>query len=194
MLLELRVRTAARRKNPALPRQWHVRVINYQRPGHPPQRLLTSLLDPVRYPAAEIIDLFHERWELELGYGEVKTDLLVRQEALRSKSVAAVTQELWGHLLVYNLVRLEMERVAAEAEVEPVRVSFVASLRLIRDEWLWCAVASPGAIPGHLRRLRADLRYFLLPGRQSERCYPRAVKLKMSGYPRARPRGPTAPA
>ena len=86
-----------------------------------------------------------------------------------------------------------MERVAAEAEVEPVRISFVAALRLIRDERLWRAVASPGAIPRHLQRLREELRLFVLPERRSERLYPRAVKLKMSGYPRARPRGPTSP-
>jgi hypothetical protein len=47
--------------------------------------------------------------------------------------------------------RLEMERVAADARVEPTRISFVAALHLICDEWLWCAVATPGVIPKHLR-------------------------------------------
>ena len=94
---------------------------------------------------------------MELGYAELKTVLLAREEAIRSQSPGAVTQELWGLLIVYNLVRLEMVRVAADAGVAPTRVSFIAAVRLIRDEWLWCAVASPGAIPRHLRELRAAL-------------------------------------
>lgn len=189
-LVELRVSREARRKDPALPKTWRARAIAYQRPGHPPQVLLTSLLDRERYPATEIIRLYHERWEIELGYDELKTEVLEQEESLRSKSVRATTQELWGILLAYNLVRLEMERVATEAAVEPVRISFVAALRLIRDEWLWSAVASPGAIPRHLRRLRQDLQFFILPERRSHRSYPRAVKVKMSNYPRKRPHPP----
>jgi hypothetical protein len=189
-LVEMRVSPQARRKDPALPKLWRARAIVYQRAGHAPQVLLTSLLDAQRYPAAEIIRLYHERWEIELGYDEFKTELLEREEALRSQSPSAVTQELWGLLLVYNLVRLEIERVAAEADVVPVRISFVAALRLIRDEWLWSAVASPGAIPRHLERLRQDLKFFVLPERRSHRSYPRAVKVKMSNYDRKRPRPP----
>ena len=56
--------------------------------------------------------LYHERWELELGYDEIKTHLLDRQEAIRSRTPAGVRQELWGIALAYNLVRLEMERAA----------------------------------------------------------------------------------
>lgn len=189
-LVEMPVSPQARKKNPALPPSWRARAIVYQREGHAPQVLLTSLLDPLRYPAAEIIALYHERWEIELGYDEIKTEMLEREETLRSKSPDAVAQELWGLLLVYNLVRLEMERTAEEAKVEPVRISFVAALRLIRDEWLWSALASPGAIPRHLQKLRQDLRLFVLPERRRHRTYPRAVKLKMSPYPRKRPSPP----
>ena len=66
---------------------------------------------------------------------------------------------------------------------------FVAALRLIRDEWLWDALASPGAIPRHLLKLRNDLKFFILPERR-DRTNPRAVKLKMSNYPRKRPSPP----
>ena len=112
--------------------------------------------------------------------------MLDREESLRSKSPSAVTQEIWGVLLAYNLVRLEMTRVADEARVSPLRISFVAALRMIVDEWLWCAVTSPGAIPGRLRALRSNLRRFVLPPRRSERSYPRAVKIKMRNYARKR--------
>ena len=74
-----------------LPPTLRVRAIRYQRRGFRAQTLLTSLLDPVAYPAAELIALYHERWELELGFDEVKTHTLEREEALRSKTPARVT-------------------------------------------------------------------------------------------------------
>jgi hypothetical protein len=185
-LVELQVSPQARHADPTLPPRWRVRAIHTQRPGHAPQLLLTSLLDPSRYPAAELVALYHERWEQELSYDELKTELLEREEALRSRRPAAVAQELWGLLLVYNLVRLAMARVAQAAQVAPTRISFIAALHLIRDEWLWCAAATPGAIPRHLCRLQQSLTLFLLPPRRPQRRYPRAVKLKMSGYPRNR--------
>jgi hypothetical protein len=81
-----------------------------------------------------------------------------------------------------------MERIAAEADVPPSRISFVMSLRLIRDEWAWAAASnSPGAIPKNLRALREEVKRFILPARRSERRYPRAVKIKMSNYDRKRP-------
>lgn len=189
-LVDLAVSPAARRADPTLPRTWRARVLSYTRPGGTPQRLLTSLLDPARYPAEELVALYHERWELELGYDELKTEVLAREEALRSQSPAAVAQELWGVLLAYNLVRLEMARAADALDVAPTRMSFVGALHLIRDEWLWSTYAAPGAIPRHLARLRAALARLVLPERRSERVYPRAVKLKMSSYPRNRPPPP----
>lgn len=187
-LVEIEVNRSARAVDPFLPHQWTLRAIAYRRRGFRPQTLLTSLLDAEKYPAKELVELYHERWELELGFDEVKTDMLERQEAIRSKTPSGVAQELWGVGLAYNLVRLEMERVADQAQVPPTRISFIMALRLIRDEWMWSSGASPGAIPKHLRRLRDDLRRFVLPPRRPQRAYPRAVKLKMSNYNRKRPK------
>lgn len=184
VLVEMKVSPYARRKDPSLPRTWVARAIRYCHPGASPQWLLTSLLDPKAYPAREIVALYHERWELEQGYDEIKTEMLDREETIRSRTPERVRQEIWGILLAFNLIRLEMERVAKEAEVEPTRISFITALHFICDEWLWCASASPGAIPRHLRNLRENLRRFILPARRSKRRYPRAVKIKMSSYPR----------
>jgi hypothetical protein len=187
-LVEVEVSSEARRKNPNLPKLWKMRAIRYQRPGFKPQTLLTSLYDSKLYPASELRTLYHERWELELGFNEVKTEMLEREEAIRSKTPPGAMQELWAIGLAYNLIRLEMEQVAAEAKVQPSRISFVMSMRLIRDEWMWAAASkSPGAIPGNLRRLRDELKRFVLPPRRTDRSFPRAVKLKMSSYPRKRP-------
>ena len=91
--------------------------------------------------------------------------------------------------LAYNLIRLEMERIAAEVDLPPSRISFIASLRFIRDEWMWAAVTrSPGTLPRKLVRLREQIRRFVLPPRRSHRSFPRAVKLKMSNYDRKRPK------
>ena len=185
-LVEMKVSAQARKQDPTLPKTWIARAIRYHRRGYRPQVLLTSLLDPVAYPAGEIVGLYHERWELELGYDEIKTEMLEREETLRSRSPSAVRQEIWGVLIAYNLVRLEMEGVADEAHVEPTRISFVVALRLICDEWSWCAIAAPGAIPRHLEDLRASLARFILPPRRSQRSYPRAVKIKMSNYAKKR--------
>jgi hypothetical protein len=78
-----------------------------------------------------------------------------------------------------------MARVARSANVEPTRISFVESLRLIRDEWL--SVSSPGAIPKRLESMRANIKRYILPPRRPKRLYPRVVKLKMSAYDRKPP-------
>jgi hypothetical protein len=148
--------------------------------------LLTSLRDPREFPRTEIIALYHERWELELGYDEIKTEMLQRQETIRSRKPDGVRQELWGILLAYNLIRLEMASIAEEAKVVPTRISFIDALRLIRDEWSWLSVTSPGAIPKRIAALRSNVKRYVLPPRRA-RSYPRAVKVKMSGYNRKRP-------
>ena len=187
-LVEMKVSPEARKKNPSLPKTWTARAIHYVVPGHPPSMVLTSLLDPVAFPAKDVVAMYHERWEIEGGYDEVKTHLLEREEAIRSRTPDGVRQELWGILIAYNLVRLEMAKVAAEAGVAPIRISFIESLRRIRAEWGWLAAADgKGAIPKMLLALRADLRRFVLPPRRPKRRYPRAVKIKMSNYPRKPP-------
>jgi hypothetical protein len=189
LLVEMEQSSEGHKRHPDQPRRVDIRAIRYERKGYPPRTLLTSLLDPKRYPADEIRRLYHERWEIELGFGELKTDMLQRLETIRSRSPEMVEQELWGLLLAYNLVRLEMERVADETGVSPLRISFVAALRLVTDEWSWSTTtSSPGAIPRHLMDLRDKIRIFVLPPRRPERVYPRAVKIKMSNYERNRPR------
>jgi hypothetical protein len=175
-----------------LPETWPVRVIRYKRRGYPAATLLTSLLNPKLYPAKEIIALYHERWELEMGYDEVKTHLLARQEAIRSRSPEGVSQELWGIALAYNLVHVEMERIAGDAGIAPTRISFTGVLACIRDELsrMGGARFAPGTIPSRLEHLRRNLKRILLPERRPQRVYPRAVKVKMSNYPRKRPTKP----
>lgn len=185
-LVELKVSPQARKRDPSLPATWVVRIIHYQVPGFRPQRLITSLLDPQQYPAHELVLLYHERWEIEMGYDEVKTHMMQHtSQPLRSKTPDNVRQELWGVLIAYNLIRFQMQTVANKAKVAPTRISFLTVYRMICDEWLWCALASPGAIPRHLRELQDEIARFILPERR-DRVYPRAVKIKMSKYKKKR--------
>ena len=183
-LVEIEFPPALRREHPELPRTFMARVVRYRRKGFRTRALLTSLLDPEQYPAAEISDLYHERWELDLGYDEIKTEMLERMEAIRSEAPERVRQEVWGLTVAYNLVRREMEMAALEWGVPPCRISFRGSLRMIRDLFIWAATASPGSLPKMLKGLRLDMRDFILPPRRSERRYRRHVKIKMSGYAR----------
>ncbi len=187
-LVELRPSHQTRFVHRELPPTLRVRAVRYHHRGFRPQLLLTSLLDPIAYPAAELVALYHERWELELGFDEVKTHTLDREEALRSKTPARIRQEIWGLALGYNLVRLAMARVAERAGVAPTRISYRHALQFIRVFWLTAWMTSPGVIPRRIEALHDELALLVLPERRPERRYPRAVKIKMSNYPRKRPR------
>lgn len=193
-LIQVDVSYQARRRAPSLPPRWTVRLITYQQKGFRPQALLTSLCDASRYPADEIVRLYHERWEIELGYNNLKTRLLATKP-LRSRSVDRVRQELWGVLIAHNLVRLEMLRLAAQARLPPLRISFVAVYRFISNAWLCSGLAAPEAAAHHLYELRANIHLFILPPRRTYRCYPRTVKVKQSPYRKnRRPPQPAVPA
>lgn len=169
-----------------LPPMLTVRVLDYQYDGGESQRLMTTLLDPDDYPADEVIEMYHERWEAEIAFDELKTHMLERKECLRSLKPEGVTQEVWGLLLTYNLVRREMLLAAAEHGLSTTRISFRSSLLWIRNFWLTAWRTKPGNLPRHLGQFRSTLDVLILPERRRERRYPRHVKIKMSNYPRNR--------
>jgi Insertion element 4 transposase N-terminal/Transposase DDE domain len=182
-LVEVTVTDEARAANPSLPSHYTARAVRTRTPKNE-YTLLTSMTEEQQFPADEIRTLYRDRWEVELALDELKTKMLEQAPTLRSRTVEGIEQEMWGTLLAYNLVRVEMAAVAREAEVAPRRVSFSMCLRFIVDEWAWDSLAKPGAIPTHLKRLRANLQRFILPPRRSDRSYPRAVKQKENAYPR----------
>jgi hypothetical protein len=172
-----------------LPGKWEIRAIQYKRKGCPRSTLLTSLVDAGKYPAKALNALYHERWELELACEEMKTHVLDREETIRSRTPGGVRQELRGIAIAYNLMRREMERVAEAAGARPTRISFVNALFHVRDE-LSCGRGRTLAletIPLRLQRLERNLKRLLLPERRRERVFPRAVRIKMSNYPRKVP-------
>jgi hypothetical protein len=189
VLVEIELRRELRREHPELPATIQARVVNYRVKGYRPQRLITSLVDARRFPKEELACVYHERWEIELGYDEVKTHMLERAESLRSKTPDGVRQEIAGILVAYNLVRQAMRKAASEVGVDPRRMSFRNALLCARNFCVTAWLSSVGTLPKQLIGLESDLRLLVLPERRSKRRYARTVKIKMSNYARNRRRG-----
>lgn len=183
-LVEVRPSADARRKYPDLADSLVLRRISCRPKGFRPFFVLTTLLSADDFPASEFAALYRERWEIEVGYDELKTHLLERKETLRSKTPEGVRQELAGIGIAYNLVRVEMARLARDLKVSPLRVSFQHALHFIRGFCLSVWATSPGAVPRRLDSLDGALRLLVLPERRADRRYPREVKVMTTSYTR----------
>ncbi len=113
-----------------------VRVVEYTLDGdeetEPLYRLMTTILDPEAAPARELAALYTERWEIENAFDEFKTHLRGRAVVLRSKTPDLVRQEFYGLLLAHYAVRGLMHEAALKADLDPDKISFVHSVRVIR--------------------------------------------------------------
>src|SRR6476660_3246463 len=113
-----------------------VRAVEYRLEGvteaEPLYRLVTTILDPAKAPAAELAALYHERWEIEGALAELKTHLRGAQVVLRSNSPELLRQEFWGLLLAHFAVRGLMHEAALRADEDPDRLSFLHAVRVVR--------------------------------------------------------------
>lgn len=146
-------------------------------------QILTSMCDPLRYPKADVVDLYSHRWEIEHGFREMKQHLLNNELTLRSKKPELVRQELWGVVLVCNLLRFMMaQRAYNLKDVEPYQMSFKQSALYLRSHLSLLPGISPGKIPRIIEELMAIDPGLVLPERRV-RHYPRAVKKRPQRYP-----------
>jgi hypothetical protein len=177
-----------------------VRVIEYthndpNRPGcGEVHRLMTTILDPAALPAAEAPLVYHERWEEELAFDEIKTHLSGRPVALRSKTPAGVVQELYGLLLAHYIIRFVMHEAAVAAGVDPDRLSFTDTVWTVRYHLPEVTAKGPGR--WYVELLQEVGQQRLRPRR--ERWYPRVLKKTQADYPKKRaqhqqPPQPTKP-
>ena len=178
-----------------------VRVIEYEiddpaRPGHhdavardkcaQPHRLLTTLLEPDRYPARDLVCLYHERWEVEVTIDEIDTHQRLLPRPLRSLHPVGVIQELYALLIAHFVVRTVMHQAAVVHNIDPDRLSLVNSLRLLCDALPEFQLIDPADHPRLWTRLLGDIAHFRLPARDN-RSNPRVVKRKMSNFKLKRP-------
>lgn len=187
-LIELELgRGGMRKRYPDVPKTMRIRRVKMARKGFRPAEIITSLLDPKKYPAEELVSMYIERWEVELAYDEVKTHLLEGSVTLRSKTPEGVRQEIYGIGLAYNLVRQKLAQVAQAHKVEPRRISFRNGLLLVRNFLLTAAQVNPGVLPKLLDHLERDIALLILPKRRSARRYERRRKFKDTRYPAHKP-------
>jgi hypothetical protein len=129
----LNINKIYRRKDPSLPGWIEVRFIKARlriRNRHQVVWFVTSLLDAKRYPAQEVVDLYARRWRIETLFREVKINLSA--DILRSRSPDGVRKEIIARLAALNVVRSIILEAAAAAKMEdPLRISFVHTLRAI---------------------------------------------------------------
>ncbi|HEX2315822.1 MAG TPA: IS4 family transposase [Thermomonospora sp.] len=159
-------------------------------------RLITTLLDPHRYPADALIRLYHERWEIESAFLALRHTML-DGHVLRSGDRAGLEQEVWALLTLYQLVRMAMvDAVETRPGTDPDRASFTTALHAARDQLTAAAGICPDpAEPTDLLGVigRAVLAT-LLPARRA-RYSARKVKCATSRYLNrddGRPAAPTA--
>jgi hypothetical protein len=180
-LVRMRVSPQARAKAPGLPEHWTARAVRMVSANGKERRLLTSLLDRRRFPAHALAECYRRRWEIETSYRELKQSLLGEALTLRSQQPASIEQEIWGALIAYNLVRLEMAKAALQARVEPTDLSFLRALHILQHEMIWAVGMAPGKLPAHLIRLRTQLQFAIVEKRRGRQC-PRLVKALPKRY------------
>jgi hypothetical protein len=97
-------------------------------------RLITTLLDAHRYPAGELIKIYHQRWEIETAYLEIKSSILGGR-VLRARTAEGIDQEVHALLVVYQILRTAMvDATDTQPGLDPDRASFTTALNTARDQ------------------------------------------------------------
>jgi len=132
----------------------------------------------------ELVELYHERWEEELSIDELKTHQKERP-TLRSQTPLGVVQEIEGLMLAHYAVRAVMYQAARERGLDPRRLSFTGTLKILRMR-LAQAPAGRAAVERWWEDLLMEVGEEELPARR-DRINPRVIKKKMSQWPKKRP-------
>ena len=140
-------------------------------------RLITTLLDHRRYPAADLAAVYSWRWAIETGYRECKTYLRGPGRVLRGRTPDLARQELWAYLVIYQAIRAIIVRAAAGAGLDPDRISFTATLHAAQR-----TLHADRDQAAARTQTETEILRCLIPRREGRIC-PRAVNKPSSPYP-----------
>ncbi len=143
-------------------------------------RLITSLTDPVRYPAPDLVVLYHQRWEIETSFLELKSTLLGGR-VLRSRTPQGADQEIYALLCVYQAIRIMISDTTRTTGADPDRGSFTIAVQTARDQVILARHTIAHNHTDHTTRIGEQVLAGLLPPRRLRTC-PRIVKRAISKY------------
>ncbi len=152
-------------------------------PGYRAQELVivTTMTDGDTYTKDDLLDLYHDRWHVELDIEAIKQSL--QMDVLRCKTPAMVQKEIWAHLLVYNLVRKVMAQAALTEDINPRTISFRGALQTLQ-EFRAALVQAPAEALAPLAEVLLAAIATHRVGDRPDRCEPRAVKRRPKEYDR----------
>jgi len=144
-------------------------------------RLATTLTDARSWPATALVTLYHQRWEIETAYLELKSSILGGR-VLRARTPAGVDQEVHALLVCYQLLRLAMaDATSTQAGLDPDRASFTIALQAARDQLIQAAGVIAGTRVDLVGKLGRAVLDNLLADRRL-RVSPRIVKRAISKH------------
>jgi hypothetical protein len=146
--------------------------------GH--YRLVTTLIDEKQCPAIELVNLYHQRWEIETSYLELKSTILGGR-VLRAATPAGITQEVYALLITYQALRTAIADISlAHPAISPDRLSFTVALHAARDQVIHAAAMTATTVD-LIGRIGAAILNQPLPAQRS-RSSPRVVKRAISKH------------
>lgn len=180
-LLKMNVSPQARKRNPSLPTTWTVRAVSYRVKGK--LKTVFTSLPADQYSADQIAELYQERWEIELGFRDIKSSMQNNAITLRSKKVDLIYQEVWGLLLAYNVIRREASQAAVAYGRSPGEIRFKPAYQYIAAQLIvMAATRSLSRTGARLSELRAGVASLFLDDRPRP-SRPRTVKISKTRYP-----------
>jgi hypothetical protein len=156
-------------------------------------RLITTILDP-DIPAAHIVTLYHERWEIETAFLEMKSTILGGR-VLRARTPQGIEQEMYSLLIAYQALRIAIvDAGLAHPELDPDRGSFTVALNAAREQLVLATGVIADTVIDLVGKIGSSVLDHLMPTRRT-RTNPRVVKRAISKFvasaAKRRHRGPS---
>ncbi len=171
----------------------YVRAVDYEvtdrGDGEEIITLVTNVTDPDDIPAVELAAAYHERWEAELVFDELKTHQRGPGTILRSRKPELVEQEIWGLLLTHYGIRHLMREAADQADLDPDRMSFIRALRVIRRQVTGQAAFSPRKLEKATREAIDEIPERPNPPRRERTLPARSDTVQHNSYPQKKRTG-----